>query len=83
MQHFADEPMHLELVKNKNWSAIKYVTVPKAHFYSEKSNEKIKSAYVVKNDFVCVEKSEGDWIYCSYYGEKVTSGWMKPSEVNE
>lgn len=38
--------------------------------------------YVVKNDFVYVEKIEGDWAYCSFYGNKITSGWINIANLN-
>lgn len=81
VQHFADEPAEFELEKEANWSKIGYITATKTYFYSEKSADKKMKAYLIKSNFICIEKKEGDWTYCAYYGKKVTKGWMKVSDI--
>ncbi|GAB2825010.1 hypothetical protein [Ferruginibacter profundus] len=83
VQHFADQPVEFDLEKKKEWTAIKYVAVGKAYFYSEKSGDKKQKAYIVKNDFVCIDRTEGDWAYCTYFGKRKTKGWIKIADLNK
>jgi len=55
----------------------------KAYFYAQKNNKTMLKKYVVKNDFVYVEKIEGGWAYCSFYGNKITNGWIKLENLNK
>lgn len=82
VQHFADEPVEFSIEKETEWTQIKYVVSQKAYFYSEKSNDKKQKAYLVKNDFVCIDKIDGEWLHCTFYGKIVTRGWIKSSELN-
>jgi hypothetical protein len=82
VQHFADEPAVFILEKSQKWIQIRYVDVHKAHFYSSKTDGKPMKAYLVRGNFVCVEKVEGLWAYCIYVGEKTTKGWLKLSDLN-
>lgn len=81
VQHFADEPVEFQLEKESNWTRISYITAVKTYFYSEKSLDKKMKAYLIKSNFVCIEKKEGDWAYCTYHGKKVTKGWLKVSDI--
>jgi hypothetical protein len=84
VQHFADEPVSFTLINRSESIQIRYVTQNKAYFYSSKAKHKRLKLFVVKNDFVCVEKTEGSWAYCSFYGDKkVTKGWMKTADLND
>jgi hypothetical protein len=76
------KPVEFTLDKNQPWIQIRYVNTPKAYFYSEKSDDKRMKIYIVKADVVCVEKIEQDWAYCSYFGKKVSKGWVKLAELN-
>jgi hypothetical protein len=81
VQHFADEPVKFELAKTIGWIQISYVTAEKTFFYSEKSPDKKQKAYLVKNDFVCIDKLDGAWAYCTFYGKKTTKGWMRVADL--
>lgn len=81
--HFADEPVKFKLEKSYNFVQIRYVDVDKAYFFSEKSNNKKLRAYLLKGDFVSVEKIEQGWVYCTYFGKKTTKAWFKLSDLNK
>ncbi|MES2575346.1 MAG: hypothetical protein V4572_10415 [Bacteroidota bacterium] len=84
VQHFADyEPAQFDLEKNIPWIQIRYIVSKKAYFYSEKSTTKKQKAYLIRRDFICIEKIEGDWAYCVYHGNKTTKGWMKLADLNK
>lgn len=82
VQHFADEPIAFDIEKKTEWKQIRYVVTNKTYFYSEKSETKKQKAYLVKNDFVCIDKTDGDWSYCTFYGKKITKGWIKTVDLN-
>lgn len=79
VQHFADKPDKFKLVKETNWIQIRYVDTEKCYFHKSK---KLKS-FVIKGDIVYVEKIEGDWALCSYFGKKTTKGWLKVADLNQ
>lgn len=82
VQHFADEPAVFMLEQSQQWIQIRYVNVAKAFFYAAKSEANRLKAYIVKDDFVCVQKIEGEWAYCSYYGKRISKGWVKLTDLN-
>ena len=83
VQHFADEPVLFDIEKKAKWTQIKYVVKDKTYFYSEKSETKKQKDYLVKNDFVCIDKTDGDWSYCTFYGKRITKGWIKSVDLNK
>jgi len=83
VQHFADKPDKFELVKEFNWIQIRYVNTEKSYFHKEKSDAKKQKPYVIKGDIVYIEKIEGDWALCSYFGKKTTKGWLKVTDLNQ
>lgn len=83
VQHFADEPVSFDIEKKTEWIQIKYVVKNKAYFYSGKSENKKQKTYLVKNDFVCIDKTEGDWTHCTFYGKRITKGWIKTADLNK
>jgi hypothetical protein len=82
VEHFANEPNKFSIEENKDWIAIKFVKSDKAYFYNEKSEDKKRKAYIIKNDFVLIKKIEGDWAYGVYEGKTITKGWIKLSDLN-
>lgn len=82
VEHFTDEPAKFELEKSIAWTQIRYVDTEKTYFYSENSIKKKQKAYLVKNDLVYIDKIEGDWAYCTFYGKKKTIGWLKTIDLN-
>ncbi|MDM1547113.1 hypothetical protein HX096_04490 [Empedobacter falsenii] len=82
VQNFADEPVSFKMEKKTEWKQIKYVVTNKAYFYSEKSENKKLKAYLVKNDFVSIDRIEGNWAYCTFYGNRITKGWIKVTDLN-
>lgn len=83
VQHFTDEPVLFQLTKEAGWRQINYVIAEKTFFYSEKSDDKIRNAYLVKNNFVCIDQLEDEWAHCTFFGEQVTTGWMKTADLNK
>ena len=83
VQHFADEPMKFSLEKKIAWVQIRFINTEKTCFYSEKSIDKKQKSYLVKNDFVCIDKIIDDWAYCTYYGKKITKGWIRIEDLNK
>lgn len=81
VQHFADEAPQFELIKKTKWIMISYIISDKSYFYQEKSLDKKLKSYLVKGDFVCVEKIENDWAYCTYFGKKTISDWIRVTEL--
>lgn len=82
VQQFANEPLEYTLDREIKAIQIRYVISNKAHFYSEKNNLKKRKAFVLKYDVVAVEKIESNWAYCTFYGNKITKGWIKVSNLN-
>ncbi|MFN0048823.1 MAG: hypothetical protein ACKVOU_06865, partial [Cytophagales bacterium] len=68
--------------KAYGWIQIRYVESEKTYFYLDKSEDTKLKSYLVKSDFVCVEKMEGEWAYCTYFGKKISKGWMKMKDFN-
>lgn len=82
VQNFKPEPIPFQLEQASNWTSIRYVQSPKAYFYAEKSNNKKRKAYVVQNDFICIERIDNEWAYGYFFGDKTTSGWLRLSDLN-
>lgn len=83
VEHFADKPVDFELNKKANWIQISYIIKEKSYFFKEKNEGTKMKSYLVKNDFVCVEKIEKEWAYCSYLGKRITKGWIKVKDLNQ
>ena len=83
VQHFADTPDKFKLIKEFNWIQIRYVNTEKSYFHKEKSDARKQKKYIIKGDIVYVEKIEGDWALCSYFGKKTTKGWLKVADLNQ
>ena len=83
VRHFADEPVQFNLSEKYNWSQIRYVTKEKTFFYQEKNEAKRQKAYLIKSDFVCVDKIDGEWAHCTFLGEHTTMGWIKNVDLNK
>jgi hypothetical protein len=80
---FANEPIEFKLQKKANWTDIKYVIANKAYLHSDTSPNKKQKAYLIKNDFVCIDNVQGSWAYCKFFGKKTTKGWIKLSDLNK
>ena len=83
VQHFAEEQVKFSIEKHIAWTQIRYIAIDKTYFYSNKSNDKKQKSYLVKNDVVFIDKNEGDWAYCSFYGQTMTQGWIKTIDLNK
>jgi hypothetical protein len=83
VQHFADNPVAFELEKQADWFQIRYIDIDKAFFYKDKSVDTKMKSYLVKGDFVCIDKVEDEWARCTYYGEKTIKGWIKTEVLNK
>ena len=81
--HFADTLEQFELTESKNWIDVRWVKLEKSNFHEEPNANKKQKAYLLEGDLVYIEKKEGDWVYCIYYGEKTTTkGWLKIDDLN-
>lgn len=78
----SNEPQQFELNEEHPWRQIRYVISDKAWFYAEQSDSTPQKTYVIRNDFVCAERNEGSWVYCTFYGEVITRGWLRVEELN-
>ena len=83
VQHFADEPVKFSFEKDMAWVLIRFATTNKAYFHADKSIEKKQKSYLVKNDFVCVDKIQDGWAFCAYHGKKITKGWIRTADLNK
>ncbi|OYU85533.1 MAG: hypothetical protein CFE24_01120 [Flavobacterium sp. BFFFF2] len=83
VQHFADEPVAFNLDQPASWKQIKFVTKNKSYFYSDNAEHKKQNSFLVKNDFVHIDKRVGKWAFCTFFGDKkATKGWMKMADLN-
>ena len=82
INHFADKFLLFTLEKIASWSQIKYVKAEKTFFYLDNLNRKKLEKYLVKNDFVCIDKIVGRWVYCTFYGNTKTKGWLQLANLN-
>ncbi len=83
VHHFADSYTKFDLLGVHEFIQIRYVTGPKAYFYTDTLYDKKSKAYVVKNDFLFITEIKGDWAFCTFSGKKITSGWIKLEDLNE
>lgn len=51
--------------------------------YSDKSVDKKQNSYITKNNFVCIDKIEGEWVFCTFYGKTITKGWIRNEDLNK
>jgi hypothetical protein len=82
VQHFADEPVNLKQTERTNWIEIRYITINKSYFYSGNNETSKSRSYLIKGDIIYIDKIEGDWLHCKYYGRKYSEGWIKSETVN-
>ncbi len=83
VQHFSEEKVMFSLVKQNPWIQVRYVTSDKTYFYADKSTSKKSKTYIIKNDFVCIDRIEGDWVHATFVGKKTRKGWIKSSDLNK
>ncbi len=83
VEHYVDEPVKFELGVQKNWFQIRFVKVEKTYFYKNHNTDKKLKKYLIKGDFVCIEKIENEWAYCSYFGKKISKGWIMLKDLNK
>lgn len=83
VQNFANDTLYLNLEGKQLCKEIKYVTASKTNIYNNNGANKKSKNYLVKNNFVSIERVEGNWAYCQYVGNKTIKGWIKLSDLNE
>lgn len=83
VEHFAHEPVAFTLQVPKKWIQVRYVNAAKTYFYRNKAGGKRLKSYLVKGNFVCIEKVVGQSAYSIFDREKVTKGWLKLSDLNK
>jgi len=83
VQPFSNDSINFQLSEKQNWVEIRYVISDKSYFYSEKNESAKKRAYLIKGDLVYIERIEDSWLYCHFYGNTTTSGWIKNETLNK
>lgn len=83
VQHFADKPEEFGLEKKTNWTQIRYIDKPKSFFYKDQSNANQTKIYLLKGDIICIDKIENGKAFCTYFGKKITKGWINISDLNK
>ncbi len=83
VRHFANEQCIFSLVREIAWTTIRFINTDKAYFYAEKAIDEKQESYLVKRDFVCIDKIEDDWAYCTFYGKTITKGWIRTADLNK
>jgi hypothetical protein len=83
VKHFADQPEEFGLEKKTNWTQIRYIDKPKSYFYKDQSNANQTKIYLLKGDIICVDKIENGKAFCTYFGKKITKGWINISDLNK
>ena len=83
VQHFADGPVEFKLQQKMSWIEIRYATKDRVHFHSGPPSSSTQSDFIMKGDIVYVSKIIDQWAYCTYYGIKETTGWLRLSDLNE
>ena len=81
--HFVDSYTKFDLLHSNDFIQIRFVTSPKAFFYTDTLNDEKSKSYVIKNDFLYITEIQGEWAFCTFSGKKTTSGWIKLEELNE
>lgn len=81
VQPFAGEAVAFTLDGGYPWIQIRYVTVARSYFHSDKTEDKRLKSYLVKGDVVCLERVEGRWAYGNFAGKR-TKGWLKLTDLN-
>lgn len=82
-QPIANDPVSFALEKKQAWTQIRYVTAAKAYFYNDRSDTMRLRSYLLKDNFVCIDRIEQGWAWCTYFGKKTTKGWLKLSDLNQ
>lgn len=82
VQHFADKPEQFNLEKKSNWIQIRYIKKEKSFFYKEQSSTAPSKIYLLKGDFVCIDKIENGKAFCTYFGKKISTGWINLTDLN-
>jgi hypothetical protein len=83
VQHFADAPVDFLLTKRQNWIQIRYVDTAKAYFYADRADDKKLKSYLLKGDVVFISMVEQDWAYCTFFGKRISEGWLRLTELNK
>lgn len=83
VQHFADKPEEFGLEKKTTWTQIRYIDNPKSYFYKDQSNINRTKIYLLKGDIIYVNKIENGKAFCTYFGKKITKGWINISDLNK
>lgn len=80
---FADGFSDFTLTKTANWIDIRYVETEKAFFHNDKNGGTKRKTYIVKGNIVYIDKIEGDWVHCTYFGKTTTEGWIQRGSLNK
>lgn len=82
-EYLTNKPTVFTLDEQQAWVSAKYITTPKAFFYSTPDNDKQSKAYVLKGDIIFIDSIKGDRAHCTYFGgKKKTIGWIKTTNLN-
>lgn len=82
VQNFSNEFVEFKLTEKYIWKEIRYVIADKSYFYNEAKEESKRKSYLIKGDIFYIDRIDGDWVYGSFIGKKITKGWMKKYTLN-
>ena len=77
-----DAPQKFTLQRAMEWQQIRFVKSGKSYFYKDAFGSDRARAYLVKNDFLCIDKIAGNRAHGTYYGRVNTSGWIAIEDLN-
>jgi hypothetical protein len=81
VQPFAGEAVGFTLGGSESWIQIRYVDVARSYFHANKAEDSRLKSYLIRGNVVCIEKIQGQWVYCNLLGKK-TKGWLKITDLN-
>lgn len=70
-----------EMTKQKKWKEIRIAKSEKTYFYKEPKINTKRKAYITELDAVGVIEEKGEWILVDFNGPKLTTGWIKKSDL--
>ena len=83
VEDFISAPANFMLEAQNTTTQIRFVKTEKAYFHANKIASSKKKAYVIQGDLLYVEKTDGNWAYCNFYGKTKTTGWINLNDLND
>lgn len=83
VENFKPRPVSFTLATKSEWLQVRYIATDKSYFYNSPAESAKRKSYVVKGDIIYVEKIQGEWAYCTYFGSKPVTYWLKVPDLNK